>query len=78
MSAATVGLGCDCCRDSDGRPLRRTVGNATLQASVNTHGYGHVTYGSVLAAHFGLAALLLAAVEVGVFAGFDAPAKKAK
>ena len=24
MSAATVGLGCDCCRDSDGRLLLRT------------------------------------------------------
>ena len=65
-------------RLSDGRSLRRTVGNATLQASVNTHGYDHVTYGSVLGAHFGLAALMLAAVEVGAFAGFDAPTKKAK
>ena len=25
VSAATVGLGCDCCRVSDGRPLLRTV-----------------------------------------------------
>ena len=24
MSTATVGLGCDCCRDSDGRPLLQT------------------------------------------------------
>ena len=77
MSAATVSLGVTVAATLT-QPLRRTVGNATLQASVNTHGYGHVTYGSVLAAHFGLAALLLAAVEVGVFAGFDAPAKKAK
>ena len=29
MSAATAGLGCDCCRDSDGRPLLRT-GNCFL------------------------------------------------
>ena len=27
MSAATVGLGCDCCLDSDGRPLLRTAIN---------------------------------------------------
>ena len=32
VSAATVGLGCDCCRDSDGRPLLRT-GSYTSGAS---------------------------------------------
>ena len=51
------------------------LGSASLQYFVNTHGFNHVTYGAVLVAHFGGAALLRVAIERGCFASFEPNAR---